>query len=1544
MAVSQELLDAHLRKRGLDPAAWEYDEATDEFVQREAAPVKPSFMERMHKPMVDMEDLGSVVSRVAPSLGAEIKNRLEPVPGDDVLNSTLKGIYNTVGGAASGLTSKANLALLGASVVPGLQLPAAAAFVGMGAKGGAEAVKKIATRAGEWSGGGAPIGVQEGIELGGEGALNLAGVLAGRHLATKAADKSAADFSAMEQARKVQAEAEAIAQAKEPLPGKAPFVAEQVDPTIGDPFVAQQRAARPIPFDPNKGIDPSVTIVRHTLQDMSPEVIEAGDPFTAQRYPKIRVEDPVTVAREGAPKLQLSADELQLRADAAQTDPTVSLTPQQTRFLEMSKEMPGLTWNEFYQLDRHDMAKLAPEQAIAPERVELEKPRVGEEILDKPASKLSNAERRAAEELAQQPRLVDELAEQRVTREPLVEMQYPEQPMPEGPIGKKLHKRLLQQEGAGIEGFPQPIEVRTVPVGEGVPRTLPKPRITPGRVANPPVEMRPGTGPGNFFAGDDLPRIRTQAGEQLKPRDQMIDPAETANVRTDQLVEAYDKLSGETATTLRKYFQHKGKGTIGESSFLEQLLKEGVPTEFLDKAKYEAVRLESEKRLDALVEKNRAFNETLKSQAQAKYDSLPDASRTELTDLIDKVKQAYRLKKDLDSSPRDYPGPQRAAATRAYNKLMDRLGKLEQQLGITAHESGGMYLIERKPTGGGLRVGEALAKNERGEGGAVSGPDFRAKDPFLDSRKMLGSLREAITPNLGRVRIPVLQSTLQKIHGMNTKAMKIAGDTISEVFGKRVKYVGQYENRITDALRPLSAEQANGLREALESMTDTGTHTAKSMLDPAQQAAYEQIRTVLADQADAQIAAGQLVQDGKVWRERGKDPFYFPQIASRHVLRIIKNEIHSPEGQRLAKDYIDHRMNKLGETAEQAQAHLDEIAGAIDEGGMISPANAAKYGAVRKAEGAGLPKSWREQNLDTALRKYTRKFGSDRAFHDVIEKNPDAMHVLGMTHDLQGNPIVPKTAGLARAENMDLVRNAMREFMGHMDDPSSHLMAAAQRLFSAGAINVMGKVHDIGSVTTHLAAHLPDPVLDLPGMHAAIADTAKLAKAQANAIANGLIVKDISARQIAMNALKGIEQRTVTFAETMSEAGRMLNEINQNNRLEMYARTVAQAGAEYVVGRTMELAKAGEPASIKSLERWAPDWRNMTEDQIATRVAELVQGTYDVRGQPYIAPEWRPYTGLARWGIEQANNAAEFMIEPLLKEGKAKPLFAAVGTAYLMGTALNELRKGLTGRQGNMPTQEEVDEATPEMKNKMQAYRALALIESMGVGGMVTSLTKGLVDEVMMKMDARGIKYPTYEAAADMAKKTTAMSSALIEGEDPMEVLQQYSTDMLMSSVGTLRYAVQIASHLTGEDMPGAHVADVQRMEDYRNKRMHDITQGQSFRPLQRPKPDYSALSVREFKRTGDADRAKELLPKVIDRAVRRAHGDAQLLDEELSSLRRNNIQSFPNMDVNPEQAAQYYQWLVKTKGKAVADAALARYRLQNALNNAKRDAIPQLR
>jgi len=1317
MAVSQELLDAHLRKRGLDPAAWEYDEATDEFVQREVAPVKPSFMERMHKPMVDMEDLGSVVSRVAPSWGAEIKNRLEPVPGDDVLNSTLKGIYNSVGGVASGLTSKANLALLGASVVPGLQLPAAAAFVGMGAKGGAEAVKKIATRAGEWSGGGAPIGVQEGIELGSEGTLNLAGVLAGRHLATKAADKSVADFSAMEQARKVQAEAEAIAQAKEA--GEQTTRATDVEARAAEYDARQLEKERVI-------ADRAAERQRAEEAQRELQLEQRAAERAAAEEAAARKESPVVVRKpleEMQGPMPSDADWLanQLRNAEAQrgVPPTINAPP-----VEVPAEVPGTP------------ARSAAE--IAAQRAEM----------------MQKFPRYTAEE---------------------------------------LNARLGQ-------GEPAPTILRR-PLAEW---SDPAPEIITGETVKPGTIV-----PVEEFSN---PRIRTQAGEQLTP--------------SPDLAKLQAKLAEQQARL--KTAQTEGKSGV------------------------------------------------------------------------------------------------------ARNNIVNGIRRTEAAIA--------------KAQGGGLRVGEALKKNERGEGGAVSGPDPRARDPFLDSRKMLGSLREAVMPNLGRVRIPVLQSTLQKIHGMNTKSMKIAGDTISEVFGKRVKYVGQYENRITDALRPLSAEQANGLREALESMTDTGTHTAKSMLDPAQQAAYEQIRTVLADQADAQIAAGQLVQDGKVWRERGKDPFYFPQIASRHVLRIIKNEIHSPEGQKLAKDYIDHRMNKLGETVEQAQAHLDKIAGAIDEGGMISPADASHYGAVRKAEGAGLPKSWREQNLDAALRKYTRKFGSDRAFHDVIEKNPDAMHVLGMTHDLQGNPIVPKSAGLVRAENMDLVRNAMREFMGHMDDPSSHLMAAAQRLFSAGAINVMGKVHDIGSVTTHLAAHLPDPVLDLPGMHAAIADTAKLAKAQANAIANGLIVKDIGARQIAMNALKGIEQRTVTFAETMSEAGRMLNEINQNNRLEMYARTVAQAGAEYVVGRTMELAKAGESASIRSLERWAPDWRNMTEDQIATRVAELVQGTYDVRGQPYIPPEWRPYTGLARWGIEQANNAAEFMVEPLLKEGKTKPLFAAVGTAYLMGTALNELRKGLTGRQGNMPTQEEVDEATPEMKNRMQAYRALALIESMGVGGMVTSLTKGLVDEVMMKMDARGIKYPTYEAAADMVKKTTAMSSALMEGEDPMEVLQQYSTDMLMSSVGTLRYAVQIASHLTGEDMPGAHVADVQRMEDYRNKRMHDITQGESFRPLQRPKPDYSALSVREFKRTGDPERAKELLPKVIDRAVRRSHGDAQLLDEELSSLRRNNIQSFPNMDVNPEQAAQYYHWLVKTKGKAVADAALARYRLQNALNNAKRDAIPQLR
>ena len=784
--------------------------------------------------------------------------------------------------------------------------------------------------------------------------------------------------------------------------------------------------------------------------------------------------------------------------------------------------------------------------------------------------------------------------------------------------------------------------------------------------------------------------------------------------------------------------------------------------------------------------------------------------------------------------------------------------------------------------------------------------------------------------------LPFLESQIATVRRLGHAGDATMADALQGIYAKRADLQGKYEGAFRQTIRDNDLNASTRAYQAGLADDAARNHNASNALDPKAKDVLDSFRNTLTTMARDQIASGQPIKTGPTTsRQRGVDPYYFPRIASQAVIEsLAKNK--SPQ---LRQDFIDQRIRKYNMTPAEAELDLNNYVRHYDPFGGNIHGKGATYGAVRKVEGMDIPDSWVDPNPFRALTRYARNFARDRAHFDVIEKNPDVMHMLGMTQDYYGNPVTPTTPHLTHLGSDPRVTRVMDEYLGFGSEIAHPVIRGVDQLVRSTILGLTSKIGDNISVIPQLTQWLPDAIKNTPGMAAHIADLSNISTTYGNAVAHGLIKPELTTKQSAIQLARNLVSHHETLGEVLSDSARLINGALKHQDLEVLARLQAQAGGEFAAKLHNDLARAGDPASIKFMrELLGKDWQNAGIEEIGSRVGELVQGTYDARNLPAFSPGMRVFTSMSRWAIEQANHSHGALTKAW--KGDASPLIALVGTGLLAGAGREWLLNKSTGMNSNIPTSAEVDEAAPEAKNKMQTYRTLALLESVGVGGIATTMVKGIYDAAVMKMNARGFSYPTYDVIANSLKHTGAATGALMEGESPFEVLPELTKNLVVGNSQSLKFLQNIAEEHLGIETPGATDADKDRRQDFRNKRMYEVTQGKSLPANRTPSIDYSALPVRKFKRTTDVGEAAGMIPELMERAVRRADGDPNEFKRELTNLRSMPLHNIPSPETSPQEFAAYITWLTNTRGEEYARDVMNRYGKQRAANKVKKELI----
>lgn len=785
------------------------------------------------------------------------------------------------------------------------------------------------------------------------------------------------------------------------------------------------------------------------------------------------------------------------------------------------------------------------------------------------------------------------------------------------------------------------------------------------------------------------------------------------------------------------------------------------------------------------------------------------------------------------------------------------------------------------------------------------------------------------------------------------KAMGPDGEHLDEHFTQKFyatedHYIGKYGNQGILAVHGLSKAEKQGLLSYLYRARESRGKVLGASLNEKQTAALEQLRTIFKESGEDANAAGIRVtgEDGKP-RPIKLDPNYFPMAADLGVMEAMTQRSNSPEARKLKRELYEW-WDKGGIKGEGATLSAQEKDAAF--AAMLSrPKDKmdAGFRALEKAEGLGLPPSWRESDLERAVSRYFNRFAKKMAWFTHVEadtpENAITRTLLNATDQFGSTANNSKTLadGVTTAEprtENDNVRALVNDALGNYTR-EERIVDAANRVVKTGMLQTMTGAVDFTS-SVFLAAQ-----------HMGLSDYLLLPKALAN-IKNG-IAAGYRQNTVQLHALRGqtsiegayAQGHLSGFAERANKLADSINTITGRDALERWGR-----GLLMEWGRLKALSELGHKFSNPNHSSAFLDsffgkgswekFKNTGLDSVpadmlekaAARFTESVQGTYDARNLPawVLHGQLAPFVSLAKWNIEKANNFNKYVLTPM-KHGDFKPFLMLTAATFVGGEAIEELREFATGRKPQHATWKEITEAGGEGL----AHRLMATMSYSGYAGALTDIGKQIMDAGAGNTP-QGFKFPLVEALANGFDRVSDASVAINRGENAADVMAKFAAQIARDNIQVVRLGLGWMS----EDQK-AIIAEQNKMRDLRVfQQLNGLPSAPMSKGMSNP---FLNSQERRFKQTSDLAEAQSLVPELLDRAVSKSGGDPEQLARSVRGLKQPESMPYPSMATQPMTFQNYLAWLERTKGAGAAQAAMEDALTRRALSSAKGSLIPSL-
>lgn len=665
-------------------------------------------------------------------------------------------------------------------------------------------------------------------------------------------------------------------------------------------------------------------------------------------------------------------------------------------------------------------------------------------------------------------------------------------------------------------------------------------------------------------------------------------------------------------------------------------------------------------------------------------------------------------------------------------------------------------------------------------------------------------------------------------------------------------------------------------------------------------------------------------------REGGKNPYYVPDQLSSDAIKIFTEHSSGPTASYYKRIWADHVVKETdgGISKETALKNINEYISAL--GSSNANYNSAKFGAIRKAAGYGLPDGMRETDAMKSIDRYGNRAATDMAMYKELESNPQIASLLKLRDPVTGS--IPEHNGeLPDASQDNDVRNAMKWVTGNFSNVSHPTMTAVVRAVNNGILGLSTGIRDLVQIPVNMLPYI-NHIGDIGHILKGISQVRENARAS---LETGATKPNID--KIRFNELNDSSDRFISSAQKL---GDILRRYQGREALENFSRDVTfSIGKALTTARVLEAAN-GNAKSLAWLKRFGllvdEDITKISGEKLQAAINQTAknfvtanQGSYDARGIPtgMVDSHLAPFMSLQKWSVEKANTIYKDVYKPFVSGENRLPLLTYTLGTIFTGAGIQELNKLLNNRKSQDP---EIAESLQAGTPHAIASQLAALMSLSSFGGIVGDSLKAVSDLSNKKAPRNPLSFPLATASSDLISRTSNVIEAINSGEEPLAVLGQFALDLTTKNIQTAR---MVANRTINSD-------NVENSDKFRDLRVFNELEGDTKSNITTTNP-YLNISVKDFKHAKDPQEAMAMLPAIINHIVTKSDGDVYKMKRELDNLKSNSYQTIPNMQSAPSSFVRYINFLQQTQGADAANARLMDYLTQNAVNHAKSSVVP---
>jgi hypothetical protein len=550
---------------------------------------------------------------------------------------------------------------------------------------------------------------------------------------------------------------------------------------------------------------------------------------------------------------------------------------------------------------------------------------------------------------------------------------------------------------------------------------------------------------------------------------------------------------------------------------------------------------------------------------------------------------------------------------------------------------------------------------------------------------------ERETPT-GRIKVEIAEKQPLKLAfldfmlGQSDKVKKVdseLGDAFEKFFLRKSYYEGKYSNTIQETVAKYKPEVRDRVSKYM--MALDADKPAPFKLTGDEVKLHEEIQkynyNVRKDQNDLNIPVSGIRQ-GKFNSD------YFQNIMGRDVVNTLVNKGNSQEAANYRKLWREHIVGASEGKVTSKEAN-EIINGYIRAIGGKKLSGQMEFGAVRKADGYGLPPEMQEKDLLARMTRYGKRVAKDFAYFQELQSKENVAAKLGL-HDPKGNLITKEGIDSAASANEE-VRKAI-EMIDDTYDQYHPVTNAFNRLVTNSLLGPLSGARDIATIPVNVIPYL-NKIEDFGAFVKAIP---KLRQAWKKSLQAG------ARRENLDSLLYGDSGNSGNYVvDKMNQVAQGLRVIQGREFLEQGARTYSYAIGEELTKANILRAVAGDKSSVEWLKKFgkivdgnemksAKDFRSLSQEdvmKISKSFVDQVQGSYDGRNLPLGIMEGpaAPFFALSRWSVEKANVIRKDVLEPLGR-GNVKPFLMYSLGAVLTGAVVEKLAEEVNNRRAADPT------------------------------------------------------------------------------------------------------------------------------------------------------------------------------------------------------------------------------------------------------------------